>query len=151
MDSRGQGVISCYLDTSFLIKLYVLEDHSAEAARSLQASGARRIINRLTDLEVATTLRRKSLDGPLTASEAQLAVGKFRTHRSMELYDRMPIGEAVFALAEDLVERHGDFVRMRSLDLLHVATALHHGIDGFATYDKQLRILVERVGLELLQ
>lgn len=142
---------SCYLDTSFLIKLYVFEDRSLEAERLLRSSGARRVINRLTDLEVASTMRRKSLDGPLTASEAQVAVGKFRAHRSIGLYDRKPVDEAVFALAEDMVERHGDFIRLRSLDLLHVATALHYGIDGFATYDVQLRVLVERVGLELLQ
>jgi len=144
-------VTSCYLDTSFLIKLYVLEDQSAEAARLLKSSGARRIINRLTDLEVGSTLRRKSLDGFLTASEAQSAFGKFRAHRSIGLYDRKPIGETVFALAENLIERHGDFIRLRSLDLLHVATALHNGIDGFATYDRQLKVLAERVGLELLR
>ncbi|HEY5328544.1 MAG TPA: type II toxin-antitoxin system VapC family toxin [Acidobacteriaceae bacterium] len=144
-------MISCYLDTSFLIKLYVYENDSLEAARSLAASKAKRVINRLTGIEVATTFRRKSLDGYLTASESQMAVGSFNEDMSVGLYDRKPVGEAVFALAEDLVERHGDFIRLRSLDLLHVATALHYGIDGFATYDVQLRVLVERVGLELLQ
>jgi predicted nucleic acid-binding protein len=144
-------VISCYLDTSFLIKLYVFEDHSLEAARLLASSGARRVINRLTDIEVASTLRRKSLDGSLTASEAQTAFAKFSGHGSIGLYDRRPIDEPIFALAENLIDQYGDFIRLRSLDLLHVATALHYGIDGFATYDEQLKLFAERVGLKLLR
>jgi predicted nucleic acid-binding protein len=151
MDSRGQGVTSCYLDTSFLIKLYVFEDHSAEAERSLRLARVRPVINRLTDLEVVSTLRRKSLDGKLTASEADVAVGKFRAHQVAGIYDRKPVDESVFALAEKLVDQHGDFIRLRSLDLLHVATALRYGIDGFATYDEDLKVLVERVGLKLLR
>lgn len=141
---------SCYLDTSFLIKLYVFEDHSKEAARLIKTSKVGWVINRLSDLEVASTLRRKSLDGVLTASEAQTALDKYRGHQTAGLYDRKSVNEAVFLLAETLVERHGDFIRLRSLDLLHVATALRYGVDGFATFDSGLKVLAERVGLKLL-
>ena len=141
---------SCYLDTSFLIKLYVFEDHSKEAARLIKVSRVGWVTNRLSDLEVASALRRKSMDGFLTASEAQMAIGKYRGHQTAGLYQQKSVNEAVFLLAEALIERHGDFIRLRSLDLLHVATALHYGIDGFATFDADLKVLAERAGLELL-
>lgn len=141
---------SCYLDTSFLIKLYVFEDHSVQAAALLHQGGFTAVTNSLTAVEVVSTIRRKVQDKLLTPAAAARGIAAFRADEAGILFERKAVDEAVFALAEKLVDLHGDFIRLRSLDLLHVATALHYGVDGFATYDQQLKILAERVGLKLL-
>ena len=141
---------SCYLDTSFLIKLYVFEDQSTEAAELLRLGGFLAITNSLSAVEVVSTLRRKVQDKVLTAAEAAKGIAAFRADQVTKLYERKVVDEATFVLAERLVDQHGDFIRLRSLDLIHVATALQYGIDGFATYDKDLKVLVQRVGLKLL-
>ena len=141
---------SCYLDTSFLIKLYVFEDHSAQAAGLLYQGGFTAVTSSLTAVEVVSTIRRKVQDKSLTLAAAAQGIAAFRADEAGILFERKVVDEAVFALAEKLVDLHGDFIRLRSLDLLHVATALHYGADGFATYDQQLKILAERVGLKLL-
>ena len=141
---------SCYLDTSFLIKLYVFEDHSAQASALLHQDGFTATTNSLTAVEVVSTIRRKVQDKSLTPAAAAQGIAAFRADEARTLFARKIVDEAVFALAEKLVDWHGDFIRLRSLDLIHVATALHHGVDGFATYDRQLKVLAERVGLKLL-
>jgi predicted nucleic acid-binding protein len=143
-------VRTCYLDTSFLIKLYVFEHGSKEAASQLNSENAVWVINWLTPVEVVSTLRRKAQDDALTLSEAAVAIAKFRGHTDIGLYSCKPLPEAIFKVAENLVDQHGGSIRLRSLDLLHVATALYYGVDGFATYDTSLKLLAKRVGLELL-
>jgi predicted nucleic acid-binding protein len=125
-----------YLDSCAVVKLLQDEQYSAELHVYVSHVRERPISSRLTRIEVSRTLRRTS------------CAEEVRT-RANQLLDRLailPIEPCVNPAAE-LPHRH-----LRSLDALHLATALGLGraLSQFVTYDRQLGKAAEEVGLPVL-
>lgn len=139
---------SCYLDTSFLVKLYVSEPQSADAARMVQ--GRQLVISWLSPIEIASAIHRKVKDRVITAVGAAGAIADFRRNQADGFFRVLPVDHGVFLLAEQLLDQHADAIRLRSLDTLHVATALSGGIETFGTFDSGQKELVIRTGLRQL-
>ena len=134
-----------YLDTSFLIKAYVPEAESAQVASiiaGLQGDGA---ISRLTDVEMASALHRR-----LSPQDVSNIYRDYWQDRGTNTFQELEIDTRVFELAKTLAERHANQFQLRSLDILHLAVALHHGIGTFATYDHRLATAAVALGLQRL-
>ncbi len=134
-----------YLDTSFLVKSYVIEVHSIDVTRILESLPAKPIISALTDVEVASAVRRK-----LSLIEAREIFEVYTRDRQAGLYREVAIPVEAYKLAGRLVLQHGHSVRLRSLDAIHLATALYHGADTFATYDDRLATAAAALGLSTI-
>ncbi len=133
-------------DTSFLCALYVQQDNSPAAAALFKALPEALHLSSLSLYEFRQSVRfqvwlharDKSKGYPLHIAEAALAT----------LQTNMEEGGLVMATAdwpdihrraEALSKRHTVVGGHRSLDLLHVATALHLGAREFLTFDANQR------------
>ena len=111
-----------YLDTSFLIKLYIFEGDSQDAVAILQTGRYELVISWLSEVEMASALHAKP-ELHLSADDAAKAYTVFRRDADQGLYKISPVDRDVFDLARSLGEKHGRGLRVRALDVLHVAAA----------------------------
>ena len=129
---------SCYLDASALVKL-VTDEAETPALRAHLATFTSRSTSRLATVEVPRALARKGVASVPVAAEAwqQTIQGLV----VIELERR--IGEAAAAV---------DPATLRSLDAIHLATALALGaeLDAFVTYDARLADAARAAGLTVV-
>lgn len=125
-----------YLDTSAIVKLVLPEPETEELLRLL-SDRPERVTSALARVEVLRAVRRAGEDGAV-----------FR--RAEEVLARLgliEIGPAILNAAARLEPR-----RLRSLDAIHLATALSLGehLGGISTYDSRLAEAAEANGVEVL-
>lgn len=114
-----------YLDSSAIVKLVVREPESP-ALFDWLAARPERISSAVARVEIMRALRRAGPSG---------AAGR---HRAMEVLDRialLPVDRPILDAAGELGPPD-----LRSLDAIHLATALSVGADlaGLVTYDERL-------------
>jgi predicted nucleic acid-binding protein len=125
-------LVASYFDTSFLVKIYANEPYSDEAAFIL-ASRSDMWISPFVEVEIACALHRlyvpESARNALTIFKSNLAQGDYLS---------LPIVPDIFLRAQSLAEHYSSQLKLRSLDAIHLATALHYNADELATYDTRL-------------
>lgn len=124
-----------YLDTSALVKLCRIEAESAVLWRWLATRPGDWVTSALTEVELTRAIARA--DPPALAQVPAV----------LARCDRLEIDERVRADAAVLTP-----VELRSLDAIHLATALElaPGLAGFVTYDKRLADSAEAAGLTVV-
>ena len=132
-----------YFETSAFVKLLVLEPGSGTAVRAwdsgypVTASGLLFVETR-AGLAAAHRGRRMTSQS-LTAAKRDMA--RLREHMNEIHADR-----SVLARAEELAEREA----LRGYDAVHLASALHAGVEGLITADTALVRAAERLGLTVV-
>jgi predicted nucleic acid-binding protein len=143
-------------DTSFLCAMYVRQDDSPPAAAHFKAMPEALPVSGLLLYEFRQSVRfqvwlharDKTRGYPLSVAEVALA----------KLQSNLDAGALVMVtadwpdvhrLAETISKRHTIAGGHRSLDILHVATALHLGAREFLTFDTNQRKLAAAVKLKL--
>jgi len=134
-----------YLDTSFLIKLYVPEPGTAEAIATSSRLTGRVAISKLTDVEMASALHRR-----LPVGQADIPYQEYLRDRAAGIFQEFVLNDRVFALAGTLAELHAYTFLLRSLDILHLATALHSQATNFGTFDRRLAKAATALGLQVV-
>jgi predicted nucleic acid-binding protein len=81
-------------------------------------------------------------------SEADSSYGRFQQHRESGLWVEVAMPESVFDVCAQLARRHGAKLGLRTLDTLHVASALELKAERFWTFDERQRKLARAVGLK---
>ena len=119
-----------YADSSALIKLVIRERESAVLKRWL--TGKRIVSSRIAEVEVSRGARRSGREP------------RPRVEELLGEIDLIELGDRVVSRAVRL-----DPAELRSLDALHLATALSiaDDLDGFVTYDRQLGRAASAAGL----
>jgi predicted nucleic acid-binding protein len=124
-----------YLDTSAVVKLLVREAETTALRRRLR-SWPRRASSALLRVELLRTVRRAGLPRLMEGARRQLA--------SIDL----------IRLDDDLLERAAEIEpsTMRSLDAIHLATALDLGSDlaAVVTYDARMSAAAQALGLPVV-
>jgi uncharacterized protein len=120
-----------YLESSALVKLVVVEEES-EALQDALLEWPRRVSSRLAVVEVLRTVRRR--DGA-RESLARSVLARLAL---------VVIGDRVLLAAAQL-----DPIGLRSLDAIHLATALRlrSGLGAFVSYDARQLEAAEALGL----
>jgi predicted nucleic acid-binding protein len=127
-----------YVDASALAKTILDEEWSA--ALDAYLSGAELVSSELVLTEVPRALRRESANRADLSLESLLS----QAEAQFETVALRPVEEALLLGAGLLAEP-----ALRSLDAIHVVTALHvYPIDAFVTYDKRQAAVARRVGLQ---
>lgn len=127
-----------YLDASALVK--AIRGESGAAALEAYLEGADLVSSELVLTEVPRGLRRAAAANPGFQLESALQ----RTAERLDLIALRPIDEALLIGAGMLAEP-----ALRSLDAIHVVTALHlYPIDAFVTYDKRQASVAQLAGLK---
>lgn len=84
----------------------------------------------------------------ITRSEADRALQKFQEHRSQNLWRESPLPDQAFEVCAQLAQRHAARLGVRTLDTLHVASALELKVERFWTFDERQAKLALAAGLK---
>jgi predicted nucleic acid-binding protein len=140
-----------YADPSALLKLYLHEPESRAMAAwrakttgplAVTPHGRVELVNGLALAAHRGFLGDTAYQAALTALDDDFAQGRYR------LADLL--WRAVLKRAADLSRQHTPTLGTRSLDVLHVASALELGLSRFVTFDERQRQLALAVGLKAI-
>lgn len=143
--------MSAYADTSFLYSLYVQQAHSPAAAAYMAATGEAPLpITSLNRFELSNAIRlsvfRKLLDRRMAAADLKLLEKDIATG----VLALTPCDwAAVHAKAEQISSRRTAKAGHRSMDLLHVASALTLEASDFLSFDHNQAALASFCGLRV--
>jgi len=138
--------LSVYVDSSFIVSLYVTDQHSSDA-RQRVAALPRLWLTPLHHAEWAHAIAQHAFRHKLTASEAHEVHRQFEADSVAGVWLAANLPERAFDLCADLGRRHGPRLGIRTLDSLHVACALELNAESFWTFDDRQRKLAKAVGL----
>lgn len=138
--------MNIYLDTSFLVSLYLSDRHSP-AARQRIISAPPLWLTPLHNAEWAHAIGQHIFRGELSLSEAQRMNARIEEHISAGRWISVPIPENAYDLCADLARRHGPKLGMKTLDTLHIACALELKAERFWTFDERQAKLAKAEGL----
>ncbi len=132
--------MSVYIDTAILVKSYILEANSQEAVTIIEAAGDPLLFSHIHEIEIPNAIRLKRFRGEITEAEEAEAIRILRADIEAGRLLRPAYDlDAVYTLAGRLSAQHSGTVGSRSLDLLHVATALQCGCNALASFDERQR------------
>ena len=132
--------MSIYIDTSFLVSLYLTDRHSAEAEQRM-ASSPSLWLTPLHLAEWAHAVEQHVFRRLLSRREADRLHERFQQHRAGGLWTETALPDAAFDLCAQLGRRHAARLGIRTLDGLHVACALELRADRFWTFDERQKRL----------
>lgn len=132
-----------FLDSSALLKLYLLDEPGSDAVREATSGEVRNAMSRLTYVEVRSALaaaRRAGRLGPVAHDGAVLAF-----ERASAEYDQVEFDSAIALRAGDLAESYG----LRTGDAIQLASAQELSGDGvvLVAWDLRLRAAATAAGL----
>ena len=139
--------MSTYADTSFLISLYIPDVHSPEAERRM-ASGSAVWLTPFHVAEWTHAVEQQVFRGAASRTEANYSHARFQQHRESGFWVEVEMPESVFDVCARLARRHAAKLGLRTLDTLHVASALELKVEHFWTFDERQKQLARAVGLK---
>jgi predicted nucleic acid-binding protein len=133
--------LTAYADTSFLVSLYTPDANSAEAAARMRRIPLPVIITSFGELELANALQLRLFRRELPAANTRAAYAAFRDDVTAGVLAIKPMLDEIYAVARRLSEKWTRTYGTRTLDIIHVASALALGAETFHTFDdRQLRL-----------
>ena len=141
-----------YWDTSALLKLYLPEDDSGYFLDSVVTSDQPLVSSAIAAVEMLCALYRKESVGELKRGGALAAHQRFLGDSREGRIVLVPYGEQVFTAAEEIVRlafRRARPVMVRSLDAIHVASALTARARVMVATDTRLRQVAAMAKLKL--
>ncbi len=141
--------MTIYADTSFFVSLYLPDRHSIEAQRQM-AQHPSLWLTPLHRAEWAHALYQHVFQGKISVREAQQVQKHFEQDRRADLWVEISLPEAALETCVALAHRHVAHLGNRTLDSLHVASALELKADAFWTFDDRQGKIAKRAGLEFL-
>jgi len=138
--------LSIYADSSFFVSLYVSDIHTPEVERRLLAAPVL-WLTPLHRAEFAHAIEQHVFRGAASRSEADRLIQKFQQHRSQGLWMEAAVPEHAFEVCAQLARQHAARLGTRTLDSLHVASALELRADEFWTFDERQKKLARSAGL----
>ena len=140
-----------YADPSALLKLYIHEPASAamsawrsrtKGALPVTPHGRLEIVNGICLAGFRKIISAEALSDAIASFDEDLAEGRY--------VDADILWRATLRRARELSRAHTPAVGCRTLDVLHVATAIELGLRYFVTFDSRQRQLATAAGLKPL-
>jgi len=139
--------LSAYADTSFLVSLYVLDANSARAAAQMKQVELPMLLTPLGEVELSNALYLRLFRNELVASKIGAAQALFTKDIEGGILELRSLSQAAYDRAKVMARKHTPRLGTRTLDILHVASALVLKADAFYTFDHNQRRLAEAEGL----
>ena len=140
-------LVTIYADSSFFVSLYLSDRHTAEAERLLVP----RPVLWMTPVHVAEwthALEQHVFRKAISRSEADRLLQRFHEHRALGLWTEAALPDRAFEVCAQLAQRYGARLGVRTLDSLHVASALELKAEKFWTFDQRQAKRAQAVGLK---
>jgi len=139
-----------YVDTSVIVKLYIKEEYSLEVSHWIRKNNEAIPLTRFHELEFTNAIYLKQFRTEMTNEQALLVLAKFDEHQRRGVYYRPQINWTdTINSALDLSQSHTKTTGSRSLDIMHVASALAIKANRFLTLDKRQSALADLAGLTI--
>lgn len=134
--------MSIYADTSVFVSIYMLESRSAEAQRWLSSEP----VIWLTPLHVAElthAIEQHVFWKKVTPENALRLHQAFKEHRESGFWQEVAVPDSAYVRCVELARRHCSRLGLRTLDTLHVASALELRASAFWTFDDRQAVLAK--------
>lgn len=141
--------MSVYADTSFLVSLYTPDANSRKAAEQVRAIDGAIWLTPFGEFELSTALELRLFRRELSVSAIRAAHSAFHDDMESGVFSRKPMPVGVFDRAGQIARKHTARLGVRTLDVLHVASALMLGATDFYTFDRNQSKLATAQGLLL--
>ena len=139
--------MNVYADSSFVVSLYVMDRHSPTAVQRM-VSRPRLWLTPLHSAEWIHAVERQVFQKNLSLDQAQQIYIEFGRDRESGIWIQVALPEATFVACCDLSRRYTARLGNRTLDTLHVASALELKAASFWTFDERQSKLARAVGLK---
>lgn len=137
-----------YVDTSVIVKLYIKEQFSQEVSNWIRANNEAIPLTLIHDLEFNNAMCLKQFRLEITQDEARAIELKKEDHERKGIYYRPAINWTdTFQCAIDLSKKYTRKIGSRSLDIIHVASAISMKANRFLSFDERQRELAHLEGL----
>lgn len=136
-----------YAATSFLVSLYGSDPHTAAAIAEVRRNKPVFVVTPLTELEFTNALELRVFHREFSAREARAVLGEFMQDLRGGVIRIEGLPTELFVLARRLSRAHTVKAGTRSLDILHVASAVLLRPDVFYSFDERQRRLAAAAGL----
>lgn len=136
--------MSCFLDTSALLKIYHVEEET-DKYLSLYQSDENLIISELAAVEIVSAFYKKVREGVLQTEEVNLLRQKFE-HDAATRFHVVKFSSLVTEKAKELLAEHANTVALKTLDAVQLAFFIYYCEEGdqFLTCDKLLANVATR-------
>lgn len=142
--------MSCYLDTSVLFSLYVPDANTAAAVSKTHAAARPFLCTDFAEFEFVNALSLRHFRRELSLSQVKEVLALFRQDLESGTLRSARIPSVAFERAREIARQHTAKLGTRSLDILHVASALALGATQLITFDERQAKLASFVGLRLI-
>src|SRR5262245_42507704 len=140
-----------YLDSSALIKLYYTESESKALSSFVSTLQHALPFSHLHELEMKNGLRLKIFRGEASRKSVEAAIRLVELDHSAGVLERPDLNWFdVFRRAQSLSVEYTSGTGSRSLDLLHVASALLLKTHDFLTFDDRQSALARNAGMNCI-
>ncbi|MDQ6631558.1 MAG: type II toxin-antitoxin system VapC family toxin [Verrucomicrobiota bacterium] len=134
-----------YLDSAIIVKLLAREADSAWFNENIV--GHELWSSELSLAEVRSALLIKERTGQISIAQRKSAFARFESMHEEKILRLHPLNLPVVERASGLLASCHPEVPLRSLDALHVATALMHPRGPLCATDGRMRAAAQRIGL----
>lgn len=140
-----------YADTGFICSLHAPDAHTARVVAWLNRNRQPLPFTGLHRLEFRNALRLRVFRKEITREQCELAIQAMLSDLSVGVFSTVePPWAEVLMEAERLSVGHSELLGTRSLNILHVASALVLGASQFVTFDVRQGSLATSAGLRWL-
>jgi predicted nucleic acid-binding protein len=139
--------LNAYADTSFLVSLYGRDPHSPAAVAEVRTHKPVLTLTSFVELEFTNAVELRVFHKEWTPAEAHGVLEEFAQDARNGVLRIEGLPDEVFVLARRLSRRYTAKVGARSLDILHVASAMLLRPDVFYSFDERQRKLAAAEGL----
>jgi predicted nucleic acid-binding protein len=141
-----------YIDTSVIVKLYSLEEYSLEVSKWIRKNNEAIPLTNLHELEFTNAIYLKQFRREISPEQANLILSRFDEHQREGIYYHPKLNWVdIWNKSLELSGKHTGIKGSRSLDILHVASALELKFSRFVTLDSRQADLARKAGLKLIR
>ena len=134
-----------------LLKLYSAEEDSPRTVALVESYGSPICFSGLQHAELRNALHRKCARKEISRQELRRALKDLQSDIDNAVLQSPEIDwTRVFAEANRLTDKYALSTQCRTLDTLHVASALKLEVASIGTADERQKVLARKAGLEVL-
>ena len=141
--------MTSFVDSSFLVSLYVPDTNSARAAAKMKRASLPLLLTDIGRIEILNAIGLRLFRKELQADEAKKVYALFHEDAERGVVQIVPLPAAAYQRAEQIALTNTPLIGTRTLDVLHVAGALVLRAKSFYTFDQKQASLAAALGLQL--
>lgn len=143
--------MSATADSSLIVALYLSEEYSPRADAACASVPPPVILTDWHRVEIANAFQRAVKNGRITAAQAAQLWQDFTSDIAAGRFEIVAVDHvAVLNRTLALTQKHTATLGTRSLDLIHIASALEIGAADFLSFDHRQRQTASAEGLNVI-